>query len=167
MGRRHNFRVRVWVTVRVRVRERVRVSYRVRIRVRCPGGGYFEKSCTWMCLPDFEILTFFGAIPNFVPIYHSSIYQFWTKKHPILLKLDAFYHHMLKIHPIYVNWVFSYMMKTTWSLYQNPRKSAPKRQAHRPIRIPCQREYPGGPIGVLSSREKKWHIALFWVSTFG
>ena len=40
-------------------------------------GGYFEKFCTWMCLPDFEILTF--AIPNFVPIYQPSIYQFCTK----------------------------------------------------------------------------------------
>ena len=31
--------------------------------------GYFEKFCTWMCLLNFEILTF--AIPNFFFIYHT------------------------------------------------------------------------------------------------
>ena len=36
-------------------------------------GGYFAKFCSWMCIQDFEILTF--AIPNFVPIY-----QFCKKK---------------------------------------------------------------------------------------
>ena len=37
---------------------------------------------------------------------------FSKEKHPILLKLGAFYHNLLKIHPIYVIWAPSSLMKT-------------------------------------------------------
>ena len=83
------------------------------------------RRITRMCLPDFKIPIF--AIPNFVPIYHPSIFQICTKKnHQIFLKLGAFYHHLLKIHPIYVNCVPSSVTKTLQSLYQIPRKRAEK-----------------------------------------
>ena len=51
---------------------------------------------------------------------------FSIENYPILPKLGAFYHQLLKIHPIYVNWVPSSVMKTRWFLYQNPPKSTPK-----------------------------------------
>ena len=61
-------------------------------------------------------------LPNFPPI---SI-PFLKEKHPILTKLGAFYSNLPKIHPIYVIWAPSSLMKTPRSLYQFLRKSAPK-----------------------------------------
>ena len=61
-------------------------------------------------------------LPNFPPI---SI-PFSKEKHPILIKLGAFYNNLHKIHPIYVIWAPSSLMKTPRSLYQISRKSAPK-----------------------------------------
>ena len=63
-------------------------------------------------------------LPNFPPI---SI-PFSKEKHPILIKLGAFYNNLPKIHPIYVIWApsTSSLMKTPRSLYQISRKSAPK-----------------------------------------
>ena len=61
-------------------------------------------------------------LPNFPPI---SI-PFSKEKHPILIKLGAFYNNLPKIHPIYVIWAPSSLMKTPPSLYQFSRKSAPK-----------------------------------------
>ena len=60
--------------------------------------------------------------PNFPPI---SI-PFSKEKHPIWIKLGAFYNNLPKIHPIYVIWAPSSLMKTPRSLYQISRKSAPK-----------------------------------------
>ena len=60
--------------------------------------------------------------PNFPPI---SI-PFSKEKHPIWIKLGAFYINLPKIHPIYVIWAPSSLMKTSRSLYQISRKSAPK-----------------------------------------
>ena len=51
-----------------------------------------------------------------------SIYQL----HPILLKLGAFYHNLLKTHPIYVILTPSSQMKTHRSLYQISQNSTPK-----------------------------------------
>ena len=51
---------------------------------------------------DFKILT--SAIPNFVPIYYPSVYQFCKSTKQVLLKLDAFFHHLLERHSIYVIW---------------------------------------------------------------
>ena len=61
-------------------------------------------------------------LPNFPPI---SI-PFSKEKHPILIKLGAFYNNLPKIHSIYVIWAASSLMKTPRSLYQILRKSAPK-----------------------------------------
>ena len=61
-------------------------------------------------------------LPNFPPI---SI-PFLKEKHPIWIKLGAFYNNLPKIHPIYVIWAPSSLMKTPRSLYQISRKSAPK-----------------------------------------
>ena len=61
-------------------------------------------------------------LPNFPPI---SI-PFSKEKHPILIKLGIFYNNLPKIHPIYVIWAPSSLMKTPRSLYQISRKSAPK-----------------------------------------
>ena len=52
-----------------------------------PGeGGFFTKFCTWMCLPDFEILTFAIFCPHLPPINIQILH----KKQPLLLKLGAF-----------------------------------------------------------------------------
>ena len=61
-------------------------------------------------------------LPNFPPI---SI-PFSKEKPPIWIKLGAFYNNLPKIHPIYVIWAPSSLMKTPRSLYQISRKSAPK-----------------------------------------
>ena len=61
-------------------------------------------------------------LPNFPPI---SI-PLSKEKHPIWIKLGAFYNKLPKIHPIYVIWAPSSLMKTPRSLYQISRKSAPK-----------------------------------------
>ena len=61
-------------------------------------------------------------LPNFPPI---SI-PFSKEKHPIWIKLGAFYNNLPKIHPIYVIWAPSSLMKPSRSLYQISRKSAPK-----------------------------------------
>ena len=59
-------------------------------------------------------------LPNFPPI---SI-PFSKEMHPIWM--GAFYNNLPKIHPIYVIWAPSSLMKTPRSLYQISRKSAPK-----------------------------------------
>ena len=61
-------------------------------------------------------------LPNFPPI---SI-PFSEEKHPIWIKLGAFYNNLPKIHPICVIWAPSSLMKTPRSLYQISRKGAPK-----------------------------------------
>ena len=90
----------------------------------CPGGGFFHQNRMWMCLPDLENLTI--SIPIFCQISHPSVYHFRKKEHPIWIKLGAFYNNLPKIHPIYVIWAPSFLMKTPRSLYQISRKGAPK-----------------------------------------
>ena len=83
-------------------------------------------------------------LPNFPPI---SI-PFSKEKHPIWIKLGAFYNNLPKIHPIYVIWAPSSLMKTprARSLYQISRKSAPKGRHiglhvyHVNVRTPTARE---------------------------
>ena len=89
-------------------------------------------------LLDVKILTF--PIPIFAPIYHPSVYQFRTKKPPNFVQIRSFYDNLLKIHPIYVNWVPSSAMKTPPIAIPKFATTHPKRQAH--IRIPCQCENP-------------------------
>ena len=75
-------------------------------------------------------------LPNFPPI---SI-PFLKEKHPIWIKLGAFYNNLPKIHPIYVIWAPSSLMKAPPIAIPNFAKKCPKRQAHIPI--PCQCENP-------------------------
>ena len=66
------------------------------------------------------------SIPIFCQISHSSAYQVWKKKNPILTKLDAFYNNLPKIHPIYVIWAPSSLMNTP-DRYTKFREKAPQK----------------------------------------
>ena len=88
----------------------------------------------WMWVPDLENLTF--SIPIFCLISHPSVYYFW-KKSTQFWPMGAFYNYLPKIHPICVIWAPPSPMKTSRSLYQILRKSAPKGW-----HIPCQCENP-------------------------
>ena len=66
-----------------------------------------------------------GSFTKIVRGCHISI-PFLKEKHPIWIKLGAFYNNLPKIHPIYAFWAPSSLMKTPRSLYQISRKSAPK-----------------------------------------
>ena len=89
-----------------------------------PGGGVLSPK-SYVDVPagprksDYLYTNF---LPNFPPI---SI-PFSKEKHPIWIKLGAFYNNLPKIHPIYVIWAPSSLMKTPRSLYQISRKGAPK-----------------------------------------
>ena len=86
-------------------------------------GGSFTKivrGCA--CRPRKSDYLYTNFLPNFPPI---SI-PFSKEKHPIWIKLGAFYNNLPKIHPICVIWAPSSLMKTPRSLYQISRKSAPK-----------------------------------------
>ena len=89
-----------------------------------PGGGVLSPKL-YVDVPagprksDYLYTNF---LPNFPPI---SI-PFSKEKHPIWIKLGAFYNNLPKIHPIYVIWAPSSLMKTPWSLYQISRKGAPR-----------------------------------------
>ena len=92
--------------------------------VRTRGGGVLSPK-SYVDVPagprksDYLYTNF---LTNFPPI---SI-PFSEKKHPIWIKLGAFYNNLPKIHPIYVIWAPSFLMKTPRSLYQISRKGAPK-----------------------------------------
>ena len=87
------------------------------------GGGLSPKSYVDVPAgPQKSDYLYTNFWPNFPPI---SI-PFLKEKHPILIKLGAFYNNLPKIHPIYVIWAPSSLMKTPRSLYQISRKSAPK-----------------------------------------
>ena len=63
---------------------------------------------------------------NFMPNFPPISIPFLKEKHPILIKLGAFYNNLPKIHPIYVIWAPSSLMKNPRSLYQISQKSSPK-----------------------------------------
>ena len=77
---------------------------------RSGGGGYFHQNSMWMCLLDLENLP--CSIPIFLPNYPPISIPFSKEKHPILTKLGALYNNLPKIHPIYVIWAPSSLMKT-------------------------------------------------------
>ena len=92
-------------------------------KIPCPPGGLLSpKSYVDVPArprkPDY-LYTIFCLIS------HPSVYHF-RKKAPNLNKLGAFYNNLPQIHPIYVIWAPSSLMKTPQSLYQISRKSAPK-----------------------------------------
>ena len=88
-----------------------------------PGGVLSPKSYVDVPAgPRKSDYLYTNFLPNFPPI---SI-PFSKEKHPIWIKLGAFYNNLPKIHPIYVIWAPSSLMKTPRSLYQISQKSAPK-----------------------------------------
>ena len=105
-----------------------------------PGGGVLSPKL-YVDVPagprksDYLYTNF---LPNFPPIN----IPFLKEKHPIWIKLGAFYNNFPKIHPIYVIWAPSSLMKPPPIAIPNFAKKCPKRQAH--IRIPCQCENPPG-----------------------
>ena len=96
------------------------------------GGRGLLSSKSYVDVPVRLFYTNF--LPNFPPI---SI-PFSKEKHPILTKLCVFF--WSKIHPIYVLWAPSSLVKKPPIAIPNFPKKRPKRQAHRPIRIPSQCE---------------------------
>ena len=106
-----------------------------------PGGGLLSPK-SYMDVqpagPGKSDYLYTNFLPNFPPIN----IPFLKEKHPILTKLDTFYNIWPKIHPIYVIWALSSLMKTPPIAIPNSTKKRPKRQAH--IRIPCQCENPPG-----------------------
>ena len=73
------------------------------------GGGSFTKivrGCA--CRTSKSDYLYTNFLPNFPPI---SI-PFSKEKHPIWIKLGAFYNNLPKIHPIYVIWAPSSLTKT-------------------------------------------------------
>ena len=97
-----------------------------------PGGGGVLSPKWYMDVPavprksDFLHTDF---LPNFPPIN----IPFSKEKHSILVKLGAFYNNLPKIHPIYVIWALSSLMKPPPPIaIPNLTKKRPKRQAHRP-----------------------------------
>ena len=62
------------------------------------------------------------------------------KKHPISLKLGDFSANLLNIHPIYVNWTPSSVMKTPLAIYQNLQKSTTKDSKSTKSHLQCQCE---------------------------
>ena len=112
-----------------------------------PGGFLSPKSYVDVPAgPRKSDYLYTNFLPNFPPI---SI-PFSKEKHPIWIKLGAFYNNLPKIHPIYVIWAPSSLMKTPRSLYQISRKSAPKGRHiyvyHVNVRTPPPFSilYPGG-----------------------
>ena len=112
--------------------------------IRSPGGGGLLSPKSYVDVParprKSDVL-YTNFLPNFPPI---SI-PFSKEKHPIWIKLGAFYNNLPKIHPIYVIWAPSSLMKTHRSLYQISRKSAPKGRHiyvyHVNVRTPPPRRY--------------------------
>ena len=111
------------------------------------GGGYFHQIVPQKL--DFLYTNFW---PNFPPI---SL-PFLKEKHPILIKLSAFYNDLPKIPPIYVIWAPSSLIKPLW--YTKFSKKAPQK-AGTYIHIPCQCETPP-PLALLhrllSTIKSRW-----------
>ena len=77
-----------------------------------PEGVLFSnRVCGFACRTCFSKPISHNYPPVSIPIS--------KEKHPILLKLGAFYHNLLKVHPIHVIWAPSSLMKT----YQISRNS--------------------------------------------
>ena len=88
------------------------LRYRLLQLVTLIGGGYFHQNRMWMCLPDLEKLTF--SIPIFCLISHPSVYHFQKKSTQFWPNwmFFFFFNNLPKIHPIYVTWAPSSLMKT-------------------------------------------------------
>ena len=91
------------------------------------GGGGFKK--LYVDVPvrrqksDFLYTNFLLNFPPFSTLFSKE-------KHPILTKLGAFYNNLPKIHPIYVIWAPSTLMKTP-DRYTKFREKAPPSEVVR------------------------------------
>ena len=94
------------------------------LHIKARGGGVLSPK-SYVDVPagprksDYLYTNF---LPNFPPI---SI-PFSKEKHPILIKLGAFYNNLPKMHPIYVIWAPSSLMKTPHR-YTNFHKKVPQK----------------------------------------
>ena len=88
--------------------------------------------------------------------------NFLYKKHPILLKLGAFYANLLKIHPIYLNWAPWSVMKTRYTLrslgYTKFREKSTSKHAGS---CQCGNPY---PTGVECQYAGHGPSCLFWAT---
>ena len=130
-----------------------------------PGGGVLSPK-SYVDVPagprksDYLYINF---LPNFPPI---SI-PFSKEKHPILIILGAFYNNLPKIHPIYVIWAPSSLMKTPRSLYQISRKSAPKGRHIYVYHVNVRTPPPGGfMVGAKASKFKRYQISVYFSFSF-
>ena len=117
--------------------EWINMMFHWKCTIILPGGGVLSPK-SYVDVPAGHRKSnylYSNFLPNFPPI---SI-PFLKEKHPILIKLGAFYNNLPKIHPIYVIWAPSSLMKPPIAI-PNFAKKCPKRQAH--VRIPCQCENP-------------------------
>ena len=73
-------------------------------------GGYFHQNLTWMCLPDLEKSDFLYT--NFLPNIPPISIPFSKEKAPNFDQIGCFYDNLPKLHPIYVIWAPSSLMKT-------------------------------------------------------
>ena len=102
---------------------------------KLPGGVLSPKSYVDVPAgPRKSNYLYTNFLPNFPPI---SI-PFSKEKHPIWIKLGAFYNNLPKMHPIYVISGSFVSDENPLIAIPNFAKKCPKRQAH--IRIPCQCE---------------------------
>ena len=83
---------------------------------------------------------------NFLPKFPPISVPFSEEKHPIWIKLGAFYNNLPKIHPIYVISAPSSLMKTPWSLYQISRKGAPKGRHIHVYHVNVRTPLPGNSL---------------------
>ena len=104
-----------------------------------PGGKGRVLSPKWyMDVPAGPQKSYF-LHTNFLPYFPPISIPFLKAQHPVLTKLGTLYNNLPKIHPIYVIWAPSSLMKTPIAI-PNYAKSAPKGRHH--IHIPCQCENP-------------------------
>ena len=133
----------------------------VRVRSGLPVGGGVLSPKSYVDVPagprksDYLYTNF---LPNFPPI---SI-PFSKEKHPISIKLGAFYNNLPKIHPIYVIWAPSSLMKTPRSLYQISRKSAPKGRHIYVYHVNVRTPPPGRDSSSLSSSSRSLNLLCVW-----
>ena len=113
------------------------------IHFRPGGGGYSGQNRTWMCLPNLKKSDFLYT--NFSPNYPPIGVPFSIEKHLILPKLGAFYHIICSKYTQFLNLGSFVSDENPPIAIPNFAKKHPKRQAHRPIRIPCQCESPPPP----------------------
>ena len=97
-------------------------------------GGISKNILRGMCLPDFWIFTF--AILN-LSLFTTHQHINFVQKTLNFAQLSAFSHHLIKIHPIYVNCALSSEMKTPSIAIPKFVKKHPKRQAHACLPWQC------------------------------